>query len=265
MTTLSQSESSTLGKVLGTAKWGRLSRLSQDTADGFHQTSVCEHLGENAISVNPAIALESIPSTSEPVYIVTEAVRLAATNVREHRMSGWQLRHPRRVIVKPQFRKCVEQISHGTQMDDLVSGESISWRLILEEARDSRQITDMLRFFGEGDIAKRIDNLRGLHQDDPEEPRIVFESLRTFVCFLMSERQLPKPAIGLGPSGHTIAQWRIPPDGILAMEFLPNDWIRFAGIGSAPRPPNSRQRVSGTLGAHQVMKSIRFFSDQIQG
>ena len=57
-------------------------------------------------------------------------------------------------------------------------------------------------------------------QEDPNEPQIVFKSLREMAIFIL-ELQLPKPLIGLTDDGFIVIQWHIPPNGLLAMDFLP--------------------------------------------
>ena len=136
-------------------------------------------------------------------------------------------------------------------------------RLFLSTATTCREITDLLRGFGRNTIADRLDYLRGLHHDDPDEPLLQLESLRTLASLVLSERQLPDPEIGLSPRGLAVGQWRMPPDGILAMEFHAHDWSRFAGIGSKPQPPVQRRRISGMIEKHRAMSAIRDFAGHL--
>lgn len=125
------------------------------------------------------------------------------------------------------------------------------------------EIIGILRLFGHEEVSDRLDYLRGLSDDDPDEPRLELESLRTFARFVMSERQLPNPEIGLSPSGLAVGQWIIPPDGILALEFRASDWIRFAAIGNTPHQSSPRKRVSGTLRKRGTLDAIREFTLQL--
>lgn len=139
----------------------------------------------------------------------------------------------------------------------------VSWRRFLSSATTHREVTDLLRGFGPYTIAGRLDYLRELHNDDPDEPLLEFESLRTLAGLVLSEGQLPDPEIGLTPRGLAFGQWRMPPDGILAREFHAHDWIRFAGIGSKTRPADQRPRISGTLESHKAMTAIRDFAGHL--
>ena len=132
--------------------------------------------------------------------------------------------------------------------------EKIPWRLSLETVTTRRQVTDLLRAFGRGAVADRIDYLETLSEEDPHEPLLDFESLRTLASFVLSKRHVPEPEIGLTPSGFSVGQWRIQPDGILVMEFQPHDWIHYVGIGCKPHGTGPRERISGT---QQKLKTIR--------
>lgn len=195
--------------------------------------------------------------------IVAWAAGLAATEARRDDMSQW------RIVHIP-----YSSAGHGrTAMDAGTSEvftdarsrlqEMVSWRLYLDVVMTGREIIDLLRELGRTSVADRLIYLEGLHDDDPDEPLVELESLRTLASFVLSEGQLPDPEIGLTPRGLAVGQWRILPDGILAMEFLPNDWIRFAGIGCAVQPFSQRRRISGELEKHKAIDAVRDFTGQL--
>ena len=86
------------------------------------------------------------------------------------------------------------------------------------------------------------------------------DSMKALAGFLMTERSLPAPEIGISPGGLAQIEWRIPPDGIVAMEFLPGNLIRFAAVSASTRQSGERQRVNGTLPRSGVMDAIRSFT-----
>ena len=129
----------------------------------------------------------------------------------------------------------------------------------------SREIIELLRELGRGSVADRLVYLEGLHDDDPDEPPIDFESLRTLASFFLSEQQMPDPEIGLSPRGLAMAQWRILPDGILTVEFLSDDWIRFAGISRAEQRFSQRRRIQGELEKDKAISVVRDFADHLVG
>ncbi len=123
----------------------------------------------------------------------------------------------------------------------------------------SEQILDMLSVMGRSAIADRIRQLDQMSDDGGEdEPLIEPASLRALACFLLSERQLVDPEIAVSPNGMLLAEWASAGRGILAMEFLPNDTIRFAAV-SAVENAGARSRIHGEAPKDRTMKAVRDF------
>ena len=138
-----------------------------------------------------------------------------------------------------------------------------AWRPQIEAASTQVEIVALLRLFGLDVIADRLSYLRDLAHDDPEEPQLKIDSLRLMALFTMAERQLPEPRIGVNPDGLAHIEWRLPTNGILAMEFLTSGLIRFAAI-SAPAQPNvDRKHVSGTLPKGEALEAVKPFTKQL--
>ena len=137
----------------------------------------------------------------------------------------------------------------------------LPWKLEIEIAQGHQEIIALLRLFGLATVANRLVYLRRLAKDDPEEPPIVVESLRAMAHFLMSERQLPVPQIGVTPNGLIQIEWRFQNNGILAMEFLRSGQIRFAAISAPTQRGFEPQRVNGTLLKDEVLKAVRSFTE----
>ena len=131
----------------------------------------------------------------------------------------------------------------------------------VDAAGDHHDIAIALEQSGFSTIAARLVHLHELVDDDPEEPAIPIESLRGLASFLVNERQLPSPRLGVGPEGFMQAEWRVPESGLLAMKFLPSGFIRFAAISAPAQPGIERRHVSGTLPAGEVLDAIRAFTD----
>lgn len=86
------------------------------------------------------------------------------------------------------------------------------------------------------------------------------DSMRALVGFLTTERSLPAPEIGISPNGLAQIEWRIPPNGILAMEFLPTKLIRFAAVSASTQDSGKPLRVNGTLPKSGTLDAIRPFT-----
>ena len=138
----------------------------------------------------------------------------------------------------------------------------VLWESILAGATTPEEILLLLRVSGFGHTADRLRYLQTLARNDPDEPSMVIDSLKALVAFLTAERSLPDPEIGISPNGLAQIEWRIPPNGILAMEFLPTSLIRFAAVSSTQHG-DTRLRVNGTLPRSEVLDAIRSFTSSI--
>ncbi len=94
---------------------------------------------------------------------------------------------------------------------------------------------------------------------EPDDRPMQLESLRQLALFLMSQRQLVDPEIGVSPDGIAQVEWRVGGKGLLVIKFLPTGLIRFAAISAPARKGVERRRVSGTLPAAELMGAIRGF------
>ena len=115
---------------------------------------------------------------------------------------------------------------------------------------------DALRSAGMISVANRIAYLSRAAAEDPEDDPIDPDSLRRLTRFLIEERQLPRPRIGVSPGGIMQIEWRIAGGGILAMEFPPDGRICFAAVSGG-------ERVSGTLGKDAAMRAVKPFVDRL--
>ena len=94
-------------------------------------------------------------------------------------------------------------------------------------------------------------------------------SLRRMAIFLLEQPDVPDPQVGIGPAGTVQVEWTLsgqhfghPGGGLLALEFLPTDTIRFAAI-SAPHSVADRFTVYGNLPAKETWHAVRMFVDAI--
>ena len=140
-----------------------------------------------------------------------------------------------------------------------------AWRPQITNASTHEEIIAVLRIFGLDSVGRSLGlYLRSLVDDDPDEPSIKLESLRAMAIFIMSERQLLDPRVGVTPDGLIQVEWRIPNNGILAMDFMPSGLIRFAAISSTEAHEGDRLRVNGTLPKDDAMAAIHPFTARIR-
>ena len=140
---------------------------------------------------------------------------------------------------------------------------TLTWESMIASANTQNEILLLLQESGFKHTADRLRYLQSLAKNDPEEPSMVIDSMRALVGFLTTQQSLPDPEIGISPNGLAQIEWRIPPDGILAMEFLSTSLIRFAAVSASTQHGDSRLRVNGTLPKSEVLDAIRSFTSSI--
>ncbi len=138
------------------------------------------------------------------------------------------------------------------------------WRPQIVDAATREEIFAVLRLFGLDVVADRLVYLCSLADDDPDEPRIEIESLRAMALFIMSERNLLDPRIGVTPDGLIQIEWRVPDNGVLAMVFLTSGLIRFAAISGPYQPETDRWSVNGTLPKDGTLSAVEPFTAGIR-
>lgn len=107
--------------------------------------------------------------------------------------------------------------------------------------------------------ADRIKDLNEMTSDAaPDEANIVLASLRELALFLLSQHRLVDPEIGLSPDGLLLAEWASNERGVLAMKFLPDGIIQFAGVSAVGRA-GPRLRVHGGLPKDRALDAVRAF------
>ena len=132
-----------------------------------------------------------------------------------------------------------------------------AWRTKISTATSKEEIVAVIRIFGLVEMADRLRYLFELEAEEPEEPSIELESLRNMALFLMGKRQLQNPEIAASPNGLVLCEWQLPHHGILAIEFLPADTIRFAAVSGSTDESGQRKRVNGTLPEDDALTALR--------
>ena len=143
------------------------------------------------------------------------------------------------------------------------------------EVTEENEIVDALKSHGLNEVANRLVQLKEMIAEDPDEPDLAIDSLRSFAEFIMEETHLPIPEIGAGPEGFVEAEWRIPHsgerkaasdesywgrgDGILAMKFLPTGLVRFAATSGPAGQGKERLRTSGILPRNSILPAVQTF------
>ena len=126
------------------------------------------------------------------------------------------------------------------------------------------QVVHLLRQSERSAVADRIGFLQRLSEEDPEEPGLNCDSLRSLTDLLLARPQLPQPGISTSPDGVLLAQWRIPSHGLMTFEFLPDGRIQFAAISAPANHPGEREMVYGTLPPNETLAAVGLFTTKLE-
>ena len=126
------------------------------------------------------------------------------------------------------------------------------------------QVVNLLRQAERSAVADRIGFLQRLSEDDPAEPGLNCDSLHSMADLLLARPQLPQPGISTSPDGLLLAQWRIPPHGLMTFEFLAGGRIQFAAISAPANHPGERETVYGTLPPNETLAAVELFTARLE-
>ena len=163
------------------------------------------------------------------------------------------------LTVDPEEQNKLASLCVGAHVDS--SPDSGRTRLIASilSGTSHEQTIAALRPLGLGAIADRLTYLHQVTADgDPDEPPMALSSLRQCALFFASESRHADADLGISPDGLLQAQWRPEGRGVLAIRFLPNGFLQFAGVSESSTPAE-RRRVHGTLPKDQALQAVRPF------
>lgn len=131
-------------------------------------------------------------------------------------------------------------------------------------AKTSETLITILELAGFGSVAARLDHLKKITDEDPEDLSLDVESLRSSILFMSEHRQMPRPQIMASSTGLVYLRWIIGEDeGVLGMEFAPSRMIRFTAILHASDLNPKRSSVSGFLSCNDMINAVRPFIDKL--
>ena len=136
----------------------------------------------------------------------------------------------------------------------------ISW---LADTDKHEDIIVVLRLHGLDKATDRLNYLLLAAADDPDEAPIELESLRQLARFLIVEQQLPHPRIAVSPDGLMQIEWHSEDSGIIAVKFLLDGKVQFAGVAGRIGQGIERERVSGTLQKDDMMRALHPFISRL--
>lgn len=128
--------------------------------------------------------------------------------------------------------------------------------------RQNENNINALRDYGFDDIADQLTNLHQMVAAEGET--IVPRSLQNFVLFVVRERNIPIPEIGLNPDGCIQTVWQAPSYGSLAMDFLDSGDVMFS-ILFYQHGLEAQKPRSGVSSVRDIMNHIGEFMNVLRG
>ena len=164
----------------------------------------------------------------------------------------------------------------------MVRTGTVEGKLPVQEQQGPVPILSEMRVRGLGVVCDRLEYLYELQADDPDEPPILFESLKLLSRFLLANPRLATDRLGVDSTGCLTATWILRRevdkgpvededlgsdsrsywgngDGILVMVFQPTGSVRFAANSGPPVDGFERLRCNGILPAESVLSAVSEF------
>lgn len=130
------------------------------------------------------------------------------------------------------------------------------WSLI-KNAIDREEIGALLNLHDLGLISDRLAYLHKLPADDPDGKSIDLESVRRFAFFIIINRhRLFEPQISISPDGLVGAEWWMADRGILSVEFLPSEDVKFTTIFWQPGHDDAQRCINGKLPPNEMVDVV---------
>lgn len=129
-----------------------------------------------------------------------------------------------------------------------------SW---IKNTINREEIAALLNLHDLSSISDRLAYLHKLPADDPDEKPIDLESVRRFAFFIIINRhRLFEPQIGISPDGLVGAEWWIADRGILSVEFLPSEDVKFTTIFWQVGHDDAQRCINGKLPPDKMMDVV---------
>jgi hypothetical protein len=171
--------------------------------------------------------------------------------------------------VKRKFTGTPRRKSHGTMEpcleDEMFFGQESPFDKLEELLNDDEKVLEIilhvrnqLNINFSKRLADRLEFLFDASKEEyPDEVAILPESLRSFVGFLQSAKNLNYPDVVLSPSKNIRVQWRTGPNRHFAVEFLPTGDAHFVIFTPDPMHPDKTIRMSGLASVDSLMETVQ--------
>ena len=142
------------------------------------------------------------------------------------------------------------------------------------ETNSQDVLASFLKENGHQSVADRIERHLALLSEDPDEPPIVIESLRSMVGLIVMVPNLGTPIVGSDPEGLMELEWHLPdngdPDsfwgrgsGVVSLKFLSSGLVQYVALSGPHQKGIERLRKQGESTKQYLLSSLGEFTPRI--
>ena len=135
-------------------------------------------------------------------------------------------------------------------------------------------LVSLLTIRGRKDVADRIQQYLDIVADEPDEPPVAMESLRSVVSFIAQQAKLAPPIVGSDPQGFMELEWHLKDNGdpnsvwgrgngVVSMKFLRSGKIQYVALSGPYRPGIERAEKQDESTKEEIMDSLGMFAHRI--
>ena len=128
---------------------------------------------------------------------------------------------------------------------------------------------------GRKHVADRIQQYIDIVDDEPDEPPVVMESLRSVVTFVSQQPKLEPPVVGSDPHGLMELEWHLKDNGdpnsvwgrgngVIIMKFLRSGKIQYVALSGPYRPGAEREERQDESTKEDMMNALGVFAHRIR-
>ena len=137
------------------------------------------------------------------------------------------------------------------------------------------ELLSLLRGSGQIHVADSIQEYLDIRDQEPDEPPVAVESLRSLVTFIIQEPNLLPPIVGSDPQGYMEIEWHLEDsgdprsvwgrgNGVVSLRFLKSGEIQYVALSGPFRRGHERLKLRGRSTRSQIISDLREFAERVK-
>lgn len=178
--------------------------------------------------------------------------------------SGYQTRWPGGFIIPEEKDLDTPVTLKGHSADPIVPATESPFDELDEKLSSEEKIKKLIDYVRKGskiqfaqELAVKLNFLKEVVNEDPDEDSISIDSMRNFISFLQNTTNFKCPNVALTPSNEIHAQWRTSPNRHFTAVFLPTGETRFVIFAPNSKDPEMIDRISGLTSVGSLLETIK--------